>query len=413
MSISAEPKLKLGYLMNAYPMTSTTFIRREIEAMEELGAEVPRYAIRPWAEALVDPKDKHEQGQTFYLLTGRLGALAGDAVHELLTNPFGLFRALKDWWRLWRNGGGLVRHVAYLLEAISLKRRALADGVAHIHAHFSTNTAAVALLSYKMGGPGYSFTTHGPDELVDVGPSSLQLKLQNARFGAAISHYCKTRLALAGGPGVWSKLHIVRCGVPVAEFSPSEAGFKPNAPFVCVGRLCPQKAQVLICEAVAEVVKTSPEVKVVLIGDGEARGDVEAAIEAHGLQNNIELLGWCENSQVRKIVGTARALLLPSFAEGLPVAIMEAMALERPVISTYIAGIPELVDRDVGWIIPAGSSAHIAQAMSAALSASPESLSTMGKEGRKRVLDHHDVKSNAAKLLAHIRRAVSRSGDVV
>lgn len=404
-------KLKLGYLMNAYPMTSTTFIRREIEAMEELGADVSRYAIRQWGEALVDPKDTVEQGKTFYLLSGRMAGLAKDAISELFTNPKGLFRALGDWITLWRNGGGFVRHVAYFLEAVSLKRRAVAEDVAHIHAHFSTNTAAVALLSQKMGGPGYSFTTHGPDELVDVGPSSLKLKLQHARFGAAISYYCKTRLALAGGQEVWDKLHIVRCGVPVAEFVPNDAELEPDAPFVCVGRLCPQKAQVLICEAVAEVVKTHPQIKVVLIGDGEARADVEAAIATHGLERNIELLGWRENREVREIVSKARALLLPSFAEGLPVAIMEALALERPVISTYIAGIPELVDADVGWIIPAGSSAHIAQAMDAALSASPKTLASMGKKGRERVLDHHDVKTNAGDLLTHIRHAVLQSVD--
>ena len=128
-----------------------------------------------------------------------------------------------------------------------------------------------------------------------------------------------------------------------------------------------------------------------MIGDGESRKDVEAAIARHGIQQNVELLGWKNNEEVRAILGKARALLLPSFAEGLPVAIMEAYALGRPVISTYIAGIPELVDEQCGWIIPAGSAEHIANAMQSALASSPNDLSARGAEGRRRVLESHDI----------------------
>ena len=399
--------MRIGYMMNIYPVTSATFIRREIEALEAQGVEVKRYALRRWDEPFVDPRDQIEQDKTRYLLSGRLGGLVGDALRELVTNPGGLMRAARPWWRLWRNGGGLVRHVAYFMEAISLKRQSVADEVVHIHAHFSTNTAAVAMMAHKMGGAGYSFTTHGPDELIDPGPSSLKLKLEEARFAVAISHYCKTRLALAGGGAVWDKLHIVRCGLPVDEFVPNTAEMPADAPFVCVGRLCPQKAQVLITEAVAGLVADHPDLRVLMIGDGEARPEIEALIARHKLEKNVILMGWRENREVREILSSARALLLPSFAEGLPVAIMEALALERPVISTFIAGIPELVDDRVGWIIPAGSAEHIAQAMRSALAASPETLKQMGQEGRGRVRDNHDVMHNAGQILALIKEATS------
>lgn len=398
--------MRIGYLMNAYPMTSTTFIRREIHAIEDEGVEVKRYAIRPWSEELVDDQDKAEKDITFYLLVGRLGGLLGDFAKECVTNPAGMGRALKTWMTLWRNAGrGFVPHVAYLLEAISLKRRANADGISHLHTHFSTNSAAVAMLSHRLGGPGYSFTAHGPDEFVDWGRSSLGLKVAQSRFAIAISNYCRVLLARAAGMEYWDRLHIVGCGIDVDEFASSDAPFDASAPFVSVGRLCPQKAQTLVVEAVAQVAQKHPKVRVTLIGDGESRADVEAAIARHGIAENVTLMGWQDNETVRAELGRARALLLPSFAEGLPVVIMEALALGRPAISTYIAGIPELVDEDCGWIIPAGSVADIARAMEEALADTPAALKAKGAEGRTRVIERHDVRKNAAALLDLIRKA--------
>lgn len=402
------PPLKIGYLLNAYPMTSTTFIRREIHALEAQGHDVTRYAIRPWDTALVDPQDIEEQARTQYLLSGRTKALLADFFREAAANPRGILSALKAWGRLVGNArGGVIRHAAYFLEAISLKRAAKRDGIAHIHAHFSTNSAAVALLAHRLGGPEFSFMVHGPDELIDWGPASLKFKTREARFVAAISHFCRTQVALAAGYDQWDKIHIVHCGIDMDEFPASNAPFDARAPFVCVGRLCPQKAQLLIVEAAAKVALTHRDMHIEFIGDGDIRPQIEALIAQHGLQENVTLLGWKTNAEVRAHLGAARALLLPSFAEGLPVVIMEALALGRPAISTYIAGIPELVDDNVGWIIPAGSVDDIAQAMRAAMDAAPKTLTKMGTEGRARVMAHHDAGANAALLAKHIHAAVT------
>src|SRR6056297_972589 len=391
--------MKIGYLLNTYPVTSSTFIRREIRALEGQGLTVMRYAIRRWADDLVDERDREEQTKTRYLLSGQVSRLITGVLAEALTNPIGLARAIGTWGRLVRNaGGGVVRHAAYLLEAISLRRQAEADKVAHIHAHFSTNAAAVALLCHRLGGPGYSFTAHGPDEFVDWGRSSLAMKVAEARFVAAISYFCRVQLARAAGMDHWDKIHIVRCGLDLAEFPPSQEDFHADSAFVCVGRLCPQKAQVLIVEATARVARSYPDVKVKLIGDGESRSDVETAIRRHSVEENIELMGWRANDEVRAELASARALLLPSFAEGLPVVIMEALALGRPVISTYIAGIPELVDESCGWIIPAGSVDHIAQAMTDCLETQSQALADKGATGRARVRRAHDIDTNARTL---------------
>ncbi|SLN53170.1 Putative teichuronic acid biosynthesis glycosyltransferase TuaC [Roseovarius albus] len=400
--------MRIGYMMNIYPVPSATFIRREIRALEAQEIHVSRFATRKSKDPLVDTGDQNEQYKTQYLLSGNVPGLLKSVFAELIRNPLGLFRAMSVTAKLAYNaGGGVIRHVAYLLEAVALKQNAETDQLEHIHAHFSTNTAVVALLSHRMGGPGYSFTAHGPDEFVDRSASSLALKINEARFVVAISHFCKTILASTAGMEAWDKIHIVRCGLDFADFPVSEASFEDTSPFVCVGRLCPQKAQVLIVAAISQIVQEYPNIRVQMIGDGESRTDVETVIERHNLQSNVELLGWKDNEEVRALLGQSRALLLPSFAEGLPVAIMEAFALGRPAISTYIAGIPELVDEQCGWIIPAGSEGHIADAIRSALSASPDELIELGLEGRDRVIESHDIKVNAEKLAGHFREAIA------
>lgn len=390
--------MKIAYLLNTYPSTSQTFIRREIQALENHGVAIARYAIRRWSEPLVSDADRVEESKTRYILTGRSVRLCGDFLLEAISNPVGLSRALKTWFRLVRNaGGGITRHVAYLLEAATAKRWAAQDGVTLIHTHFSTNAAAVALLVWRLGGPRYSFTAHGPDEF-DDSRASLAEKVEGAQFIVAISNFCRMQIARLGGMSAWDKIQIIRCGLDINEFEVKETSYDDNSTFVCVGRLSVQKAQTLIVEATSIVKRTHPEVRVLLIGDGEARADIESRIAHFDVEENVRVLGWRSNTEVQQALNSARALLLPSFAEGLPVVLMEAQALERPVITTYIGGIPELVDQDCGWIIPAGSVAHIADAMVAALEASSAQLKRMGATGRKRVIDAHDVTKNTKML---------------
>lgn len=391
--------MRIGYLMNTYPVTSATFIRREIAALEALSVDIARFAIRPWGEALVESADKAEAARTHYLLAPGALRLLGFLLTDALRNPSGVVRALGAMRTMARAAGpgSLVRHIAYLLEAVHLKRAS--KGCDHIHAHFTTNTAAVALLCRRLGGPGFSFTAHGPDEFDDPKASSLALKLAEARFAVAITQFARTRLALAGGPQVWDKLHVVHCGVDLDDLTPAPPP-PDNAPFVCVGRLCPQKAQVLLVQAMADLVQTHPDARLVLIGDGDTRPQIEALITRHSLQRAVELRGWADGAAVKAALSGARAMVLPSFAEGLPIVIMEAFALGRPVISTYIAGIPELVDREAGWLVPAGDVAALADTLRKCLETPPERLEVMGVTARKRVEERHDLRASAERLKA-------------
>lgn len=391
----------LGYLVGVHPATSQTFIRTEILAHEAAGHRVVRYSVRPWdwkGARLVDPADQAEARQTTVLLAGGLGALLGPALAETLRNPLGMARALATTLGLVRRGGARrFYNLAYLLEAAHLRRLTRAAGVTHLHCHFSGNPATVALLTHRMGGPGYSFTVHGPDELPPLRENGIVEKVTHARAVAAITDYCRgVILAATEGAGA-DKVHVVRCGLELERFTPTPVPEGAQT-LVCVGRLCPQKAQTLLAEAAARLRDSHPDLRLLLIGDGDTRPEIEAIIAREGLEDRVILHGWATGDEVRAAVAAARALVLPSFAEGLPMVIMEALALGRPVISTRIAGIPELLDDSCGWVVEAGDLDGLTAAMAACLEADTETLTAMGAAGRARVAARHDQARNAARL---------------
>jgi glycosyltransferase involved in cell wall biosynthesis len=392
--------VRLAYLLNSYPMTSTTFIRREIAAIERAGVPVKRFAVRRWSEALVDPADRAEQDKTEYLLSGKLFGLLTGLIVELLRNPAGLCRAICRGWALYRRAGeGVVRHIAYVAQAIRLRRRCATLGIDHVHAHFSTNAAAVAMLSRLMGGPRYSFTVHGPDELEVLGRNAFVDKAHHAEAVVAISRYCRDRLVRHLPDALAGRVEIISCGLDLRDY-PDPADVEPaGAMLLCIGRLCPQKGQVDIPAAVAAMLPDHPQAQILLVGDGEDRGAVERAVAEAGVADHVRLLGWRDNAEVRRLIGDARALILPSRAEGLPIVLMEALALGRPVVTTPVAGIAELVDEGCGWLVTPGDVAGLAQAMAEALACSPERLAALGLEGRRRVVARHDVDRSAGQLL--------------
>lgn len=404
--------MKIAYLMNTYPLISTTFIRREIEALEAQGLEVERIAVRKWDDQLVDPLDIADQKKTQYLLSGNVLGLFIAFLKTMLLNPVGFFKALKLWTRVCRNSVSFsIKHVAYLMQATSFFQLCKQKDLKHVHVHFSTNATTVAMLAKMMGGASYSFTAHGPDEFVNPDTISMGLKVEHATFVAAISNYCRVQLVRFSSYAHWDKIVIVHCGLHVDEFAPNYTFDGDNQELVCVGRLCPQKAQLLFPPALAQLKQDFPNLKVHFVGDGESRQALEASIQQHKVQDMVVLHGWMANIEVRKLVSQSRALLLPSFAEGLPVVIMEALALGRPVISTYIAGIPELVDDECGWMIPAGSIDHISSAIRAALNDSTKALTAKGKEGRKRIEREHNLNLIAPILIEQFTLAVNHASE--
>ena len=397
---SATASASIGYLTNVYPAVSHSFIKREILALEAMGLTVRRWSIRPFARDLPDPVDRVEAERTEVLLS-QPGALLMAVLMIALRRPLCMCRALSA--SLAGRPAGLrsfVVRLAYVAEACLLVRRARAMGVSHIHAHFGTNPTTVVRLARKLGGPTYSFTAHGPDEFDQPQLHDLRGKVADAAFAVGISHYGRSQLMRWADPADWHRIHVVRCGLDdqfLAADHPVIEAAHGNV-FACVARLAPQKGLPVLIEAAALLHHAGRDFRILIAGEGDLRGQLEQAIADNGLHDRVTLLGAVSADRVRDLIIEARAFVLPSFAEGLSVSIMEALALERPVITTRIAGIPELVDDGCGRVINAGDAAGLAAAMTDLLEASPGVLRDMGRVGRERVLAAHDITAIARDL---------------
>jgi colanic acid/amylovoran biosynthesis glycosyltransferase len=394
--------LRVAYLVNQYPAVSHSFIRREIAALEALGVTVERFSIRPPPANLVDPADRAEAERTTVLLAGGPWAAIAAGLATAVTRFGAWLRALRAAVRLGRRSErGVARHLIYLAEACLLLRRLRARGdVRHLHAHFGTNSAAVAMLTRLLGGPPYSFTVHGPEEFDHPEALSLGEKIARAAAVVAVSDFGRSQLYRWVPCAEWSKVHVVRCGVDAAFLAAGPQPIADGRRLVCVGRLVEQKGQLLILDAMAALAGEQPELEVVLAGDGPLRPAIEQRARELGVAARLRITGWISNQRVREELLAARAMLLPSFAEGLPVVLMEALAMGRPAISTYVAGIPELIQSGVsGWLIPAGSLAEMVRAIRLALAAPAADLAAMGRAGAAAVAERHDAGKEAAKLL--------------
>lgn len=391
---------RVAYLINHYPKVSHSFIRREILALEGQGVGVLRIAVRGWGDALADPADEAERRNTRYLLQHGVAPLLAAGARLALVRPRHFARAIRLMWTMWRRSDRtLFHHLAYLLEAAQLVGWLEAERVAHLHAHFGTNPAEVAMLARVLGGPPYSFTVHGPEEFDKPLALGLGAKVQHAAFVVAISSFGRSQLYRWLPLADWAKVQVVHCGLERAFHEGAAAGAVDAPRLVCVGRLCEQKGQLLLVQALQQVVARGVAIELVLAGDGEMRAEIEALVDRLGLRTRVRITGWIGSAEVRAEILAARALVLPSFAEGLPVVIMEAMALRRPVITTFVAGIPELVrDGTDGWLVPAGDVDALAHAIEACAAASPEALERMGEAVRARVLERHDSDREAARL---------------
>ena len=392
--------MQIAYLIPIYPLPSQTFIRREIAALEAQAITVHRFTLRRFTGELVDPADQAEQQRTCAILEAGILGLLKALILEALCRPRRWSTAVAASVRMGRRSErGLIRHLIYLVEACWFRRRLAECGARHVHAHYGSNSADIALLSQLLGGPTYSITIHGPDDFDAPRPLSLREKVHSATFVAAVSEFTRSQLYRWCALEDWPKIHVVRCGLDEMFLATSVLPLPERPRLVNVGRLCEQKGQLLLVQATAQLRDQGFQLELVIVGDGPLRTQIEELVDQLDLQEQVRITGAISNQGVRHELEATRALVLPSFAEGLPVVIMEALALGRPVISTYIAGIPELVEPGIsGWLVPAGAIDALVAAMAEALTAEPAELEQMGRAGAARVAKQHDACTEAKKL---------------
>ncbi|MEQ8483723.1 MAG: glycosyltransferase family 4 protein [Pseudomonadales bacterium] len=403
---------RIAYFVNQYPAVSHTFIRREIHGLEARRFEVLRVALYGWDSDLVDDLDIAERALTRYVLRGGLVALTAAAMLMLLKRPGRFISALKLAYAMSRKGGKpLAYHLAYLAEACRMLPWLEAHGAEHVHAHFGTNSTEVVMLANALGGPAYSFTVHGPDEFDQPEPLGIGEKVERSAFTVAITSYARAQLYRWVDYRAWHKVKVVHCGLE-DEFYETEAVPVPDTHrLVCIGRLSEQKGQLLLVRAVKALVDCGYDPQVVLVGAGPMRDQIESLVARLGLEGHMNLTGAVAMKDLKRLIQEARALVLPSFAEGLPMVIMEAMGLRRPVLATYVAGIPELViPGENGWLVPAGSVDSLIDGIKQVLNTPAERLQAMGEAAFQRVRERHSLITQAESLAALIEESLhSRS----
>lgn len=400
--------MRIAYFINQYPMVSHSFIRREIMSLERAGIDIERIALRGWGNDLADADDQREREKTSYVLKGGVGNLALVTVLSLVSHPVRWISAVRLAFKMAKKS---LRpwpvHLVYFAEACLLSKWLNAFKAEHLHAHFGTNSTEVAMLASVMSGKTYSFTVHGPDEFDMPESIGLREKVRRSAFVVAISSFGRSQIYRWINANDWEKVKVVHCGLERAFYDVAAVPVASRRRLVCVGRLCEQKGQLLLLKAAHLLLRKGVDFELVLAGNGELREKIESEIVALGLGAKVRVTGWISSSQVREELLASRALVLPSFAEGLPVVIMEAMSLRRPVLTTYIAGIPELVQHGVnGWLFPSGSVEELAFAMEACLSMPAAQIERMGEQARQRVLERHDIERETNKIAAHFRNVI-------
>lgn len=400
--VPTAARLRLAYLTNQYPAVSHTFIRREILELERRGYSILRLSIRPGADGFVDPADRAEHERTFHCMTQPKAKLMAAALGSALAHPIRTARAFSEAMAMARRSErGLVTHCAYLAEAAFLVPILRRERIQHLHVHFGTNPAAVARLIRMLGGPPFSLTVHGPNEFDGPRGLSLPESLRDAKCVVAISEFCASQLRRWLPPDQWSKIHIVHCTVG-DEFLTSQGRIAPSSrSILCIGRMVQDKGHLILLEALAQAVQRGADARLVFAGDGKIRSVIERRASELGIADRLEITGWISEQEIRRRLLECRAFALTSFAEGLPVVIMEALALGRPVLSTYIAGIPELVrPGENGWLVPAGDVDAAAEAIIEIMRTPAERLDEMGDAGRRRVREHHRTATEVDRLEA-------------
>jgi glycosyltransferase involved in cell wall biosynthesis len=398
--------MKLGYLVSQYPARSHTFVLREVLALRRHGVDVHVVSVRrcdrPLTALSVDEAD--EAQRTFYVIgAGVLHALMAN-MRVLARYPRGYLRGLLYAWALSRGTPRLlIMYSLYFLEAVVagdyFERQRLTD----IHTHFSST---VMLIMARVFRVRYSLTAHGSGEFDDVVGFHLAEKVAGANFVAAVGRYGMSQVMNASDPAHWHKIVVLPLGVDVDAFRPRSVRQRDRAaPFrlLSVGRLVPQKGYPILLEVMSLLRERGRNVTLTLVGDGTERGRLENLIAARRLGDCVRLAGACNHDRLSDHYASSDAFVLSSFLEGVPVVLMEAMAMELPCVATWIHGIPEIIEKDVeGLLVPPASAAAIVDAVERLID-DPEWARRLGTAAGRKVLDRYHLERNVERLIEEFR----------
>ncbi len=391
----------VAYLTGEYPRATDTFIQREVSALRQHGLTVLTCSIRRTdKEHLVGEEQRSEAATTFYVLQAarRLPHLVGCHLRALISRPGRYSSALLMALRKRPSGlKALLYQLFYFAEAVILSDHLQKNDVKHLHNHIAKSSCTVAMLTSRLSGIPFSFTLHGPDIFFEPFHWQLSEKIAAASFVSCISHFCRSQAMIFSAPEHWEKLHIVHCGVEPERYQRKTICRNGNQ-LLFVGRLAGVKGVTLLLHAVAKLSCQYPDLHLTLIGDGSDRTMLEAETKRLGLETKVTFAGYKSQDDVAAAFLKSDIFILPSFAEGLPVVLMEALAAGLPVVTTRIAGISELVeDGKSGILVPPGDAESLTDAIRDLLNAPAKRIS-MGEVGTRKVQAEFDIRKEARGL---------------
>ena len=402
-SPSTNPRV--AYVMTHYPKLAQTFISNEIEALEQAGVQVACFAMNP-PEEIERSRDGAEGriARTTYLKSAPARAVA-TLLRQSLRHPLAMAHVWKI--ALASSGGDVrrvIRRLAHLAQAALVADGAARLGITRLHAHFGLAPATIAWLASAINraqgrSAEFSFTIHGYHDFADPAEARLDLKARDAAAVLCISDFTRSQLSLITPPELWPKFHVARCGIDLAEFAyrdPPQPGPVPT--IMALGRLSPEKGFNVLIEAVALSLDAGVPVRLRIVGDGPYRSELEAAARDRGIAEAVSFAGELPPDAVREELKSADLFCMASFSEGLPVSLIEAMAVGVPCITTWIAGIPELAEDEVTALtVPPARADSLAEAIARG-PGKPQPQLRVADQARERVEQSHCLTANTARV---------------
>jgi glycosyltransferase involved in cell wall biosynthesis len=403
----------IAYLTGFYPRATDTFIQREVGSLRAQGFEVLTNTVRATDRSHhVGAEQRAEFAATFQVLNTAKNPvkLIGAHLSVLRHNPRGWCEALALAWRTCAPGAkALLWQFFYFLEAAVLAQHLREKNVVHLHVHFADAPCSLGMLTSAMSKIPFSLSIHGPGIFFQPTRWRIDEKIARASFVACISHFCRAQCMLFSDPAHWSKLKIVHCGVPSARYGQDPARAYARR-LLFVGRLDVVKGIPLLLNAVEALRAKHPDLILQVVGDGPHRAELERQVQAAGLAEVVLFLGYKSQDEVADILSHSDMLVLPSFAEGVPVVLMEAMAARVPVVTSQVGGVAELVEHGVsGFVYPAGDVQSLTSYIDQIVS-HPERSAEMGAAGRAKVVAEFES-ADEARWLGQLLEA-SQSGQL-
>jgi colanic acid/amylovoran biosynthesis glycosyltransferase len=400
--IAAAPAISLAYLTSTYPTLSMSFFLREVIELRAMGIRIDVASVnmpdRPSEQLTAE--ESIEASNAYHLKKhGLKGAIFANG-KTLLTNFGGYCRGLRMVFRL---GGldlkGLFYHLMYFIEALMVGIWMKQKRLHHVHVHLGSQAATVGLYARTIFGVGFSITVHGPDEFYDAKGQHLTEKIAAADFICCISFFCRSQLMKFSPYADWHKLIVSRLGVNTAEFLP-KAVQDTSEPFsiLCVGRLVPAKGQHQLIDAVERLVGQGRRVRLHLVGAGPDDASLRQRVLQFADPQTVVFEGPVNHDRIRVLYDAADLFCIPSFAEGIPIVLMEAMASGIPCVTTQIAGIPELIRTGLDGLLVAPSDLDGLTDALATLMDDEALRDRISKSGRQRIVEHYDLCRNVKQL---------------